>query len=315
MKSSYFFLAKETAKKMLQRTLYPIQPYWTANVYGFGKWIRRYGFYPPVLPLCIYTDHSPGERSGQPFPHELQSNAPVQFYHAKSAVNKWKRKSKKPCYPLYSPFVFARKILKIQKKKNAKGTIFFPAHTTPSIDDNKTVDQYCDELDALPIEFIPVTVCMHIHDIRKGLAEKYNARNYIVVSAGDSLNQNFIGNFYNMMCNHKFALSNIFGSYALYAVEMDIPFGLYGAEPDYFNHSDSNVEKGKYTSYSEGKYYKKAKELFAGLPVAPVSKAQKNFAIKYLGLQSGITRFQMSKILYKSLIIWIYNSIKDILYK
>ena len=32
-------------------------PYWTSELYGFGKYIRQYGYYPEELPLMIFTDH------------------------------------------------------------------------------------------------------------------------------------------------------------------------------------------------------------------------------------------------------------------
>lgn len=298
-------MKSQIIEKFFSRLLYPIRPYWTSSVYGFGKWIRIYAYYPPFLPLCIYTDHSPGERQGQPFPHELDSDAPVQFYHAESAAIKWRKVSAKPCHILYSPFVFARRYLKIKKCAAAKGTIFFPAHTTPSIEDNKSIDAYCDELDALPEKYHPVSVCLHIHDLRKSSGDGYRRRGYKVVSAGDSLNQSFITNFYKLLAQHDFAISNIFGSYALYATEMGIPFGIYGAPPDYFNHSDLNVESGSYTSYSQGNYYETAQLLFSGLPLDSVSNEQYEFAEKYLGLRAGISRGKMSVVVYGALISWV----------
>lgn len=34
-----------------------LMPFWTAEVYGLGVQIRKYGYYPRCLPLCIDTDH------------------------------------------------------------------------------------------------------------------------------------------------------------------------------------------------------------------------------------------------------------------
>ena len=296
-------------RKIPQRLIYPINPYWTANIYGFGKWIRRYGYYPPCLPLCIYTDHGPADPELSPYPHELHSSAPVQFYHAKSAVAKWKDVSRKPCYILYSPFVFARHRLGIERSHSARGTIFFVAHSTSSVLDNKTVDAYHQELAALPERFCPITICLHIHDVRKGLDRKYLEHGYRVVTAGDSLDQRFTEKFYKLLGQHRYALSNLFGSYGLYATEVGIPFGLYGADPEYYNQGDSNIEEGEYRSYRNTPFYRRAIELFTHLPEDSVIPEQLEFARYHLGVNDGITRVEMARVLYKSLFIWATDQI------
>jgi len=296
-------------QKIAQKLIYPINPYWTANIYGFGKWIRRYGYYPPCLPLCIFTDHGAGDSGFSPYQLELNSSAPVQFYHAKSAVARWKDVSRKPCYVLYSPFVFARHTLGIERSHSAHGTIFFVAHSTPSILENKAVDAYHQELSALPERFSPITICLHIHDVRKGLDEKYLERGYRVVTAGDSLDQRFTERFYRLLGQHRYVLSNLFGSYGLYATEMGIPFGLYGTDPEYHNQSDPNIEKGEYTSYRNTPFYQRAIELFNHLPEDSVIPEQLEFARYHLGVNDGITRVEMARVLYKSLFIWVTDRI------
>ena len=295
--------------KIVRRVLYPINPYWTANIYGFGKWIRRYGYYPPCLPLCIYTDHGPGDRGVSPYPHELTASAPVQFYHTKSAVERWKKESKKPCYTLYSPTVFARHTLGIEPSSSARGTIFFVAHSTPSVEEKKSVDAYHCELSILPERFRPITICLHIHDVRKGLDEKYRELGYEVVTAGDSLDQRFVERFYRLLGRHKYALSNLFGSYAFYATEMGVPFGLYGAGPEYYNLNDPNIEKGNYESYKKSPYYQRTNELFGRLPEDSVTREQMEFARYHLGVNDGISRAEMARVLYKSLFVWVADRI------
>ena len=298
-------------QKIAQRILYPINPYWTANIYGFGKWIRRYGYYPPCLPLCIYTDHGPGDKGISPYPHELEASAPVQFYHTKSAVDRWKEVSKKPCYTLYSPTVFARQTLGIERSASARGTIFFVAHSTPSVEEKKAIDAYHRELSVLPERFRPITICLHIHDVRKGLDRKYRELGYEVVTAGDSLDQRFTERFYRLLARYKYALSNLFGSYAHYATEMGVPFGLYGAGPEYYNLNDPNIEKGNYESYKKSPYYQRTNELFGRLPEDSVTPEQLEFARYHLGVNDGISRAEMACVLYKSLFVWVANRISS----
>src|SRR5687768_8618648 len=83
-------------------------PDWTSEVYGLGKFIRKYAFYPNFLPLYISTDHGPGQHD---FPNlrEVTTKMPVHFYHSPRLVNLWPKYSTKPCFTLYSPFVFYRR--------------------------------------------------------------------------------------------------------------------------------------------------------------------------------------------------------------
>src|SRR6188768_659875 len=89
-------------------------PYWTAEVYGFGKQIRKYGYYPSVFPLCINTDHG-ASGTGIIYETEINCDAPVQFYHLPLTVDNWRKRFTKPCYVLYSPFVFYRRRNKIKQ--------------------------------------------------------------------------------------------------------------------------------------------------------------------------------------------------------
>jgi hypothetical protein len=300
--------------KAWYRLLYPMWPYWTANIYGFGKWIRRYGYYPPFLPLCIYTDHGLGsEDMEEPTPQELASSAPAQFYHSDNKVFNWKKISKKPCYTLYSPFVFARKSIGARYDKDGKGTIYFVAHSTPFIEERNPVEKYHSEIQALPETFHPIAICLHIHDIRKGLDEKYRNLGYEVVTAGDYADVRFTEKFYALLKGRKYALSNEFGSYGYYVTEMGMPFGLYGSYPDWFNHFDENLPKGEYIIDKEAACFKRIYELFGCLPGEEPTQDQREFVNHQLGLNNGISRKEMAFVLYQCLFIWIMNGMKRLL--
>jgi hypothetical protein len=279
--------------------------YWTAEVYGFGKYIRKYGYYPKWLPLCIYTDHSPGNRDA-PSPHELASSAPVQVYHSSLRVKQWKGVSKKLCYCLYSPYVFCRKKNKIEKSVDAVGTIAFPAHTTDAIDDVSNIQAYIDQLKKLPAEFQPVSVCLHMTDINKEQHKIFIKNGFEVYTAGHAFNDGFIERFYSIIKNFKYSTSNLGGSYLYYCVEMGIPFFLYGDGPRYINKSDPNIEKGEYTSYKKQKTYQELVSLFSAISTT-VTEEQRSFVHKGLGVDDGLGRMQMAAVLYYSLFRCIFR--------
>lgn len=283
--------------------------YWTAEIYGFGKHIREYGFYPRFLPLCVYTDHGPGQLDDRPYLHELTSGAPCQMYHSPASVEIWKKFSSNTCYVLYSPFVFYRRSCKIEKSKNAKGTIAFPAHSTPMIDDVSDVELYIKQLLELPDRFQPVSVCLYMQDINKGRHKIFMKHKIPVVTAGCTLDLRFTQRFYDILKNFLFATSNSIGSYVYYAVEMGIPFSLYGNKQVYINTGDPNIPYGEWDPYKESKSYRMMSDLFSGLQTE-ITQEQKEVVETTLGLKDGIGRIKMSFVLYSSFLKWALNKRK-----
>ncbi len=270
-------------------------PYWTSEIYGFGKYLREYGFYPSWLPLYVYIDH--GAATAEiPFPHELNSGAPVMFYHSARSVEKWKEKSAKPCYVFYSPFVYYRHSRKIEIAPDAKGTIAFLGHSTPSVEDMSDIDDYVRALSELPSTFQPVAVCLHMHDIRKGVHRELLKRGFPVFTAGNTSDDRFVERFYDLIRNFRYATSNLAGSYLHYCVEMGIPFSIYGNQPKYINRGDPNVASGEYDPY-QFDAFRQLFELFRGLTTT-ISEAQREEIARRLGLKDGISRFKMATLLY-----------------
>lgn len=288
----------------------PLFPYWTASAYGFRKWISKYGCYPSFLPLCIYTDHGPGFH--KPAPHELKSDAPVQFYHCKQSVELWKELSGKECQVLFSPFVFARNALKISFNPEARGSVYFMSHGTANARDLTPIDLFIKDLESVPEKYKPVSICLHFNEVSLGYGEIYEKLGYQVVTAGDPVDQQFTERFYKILSTSRYAFSSAFGSHALYAAEMGVPFGLYGTKPNYWNDSDPNIDKGSCNHYLLSDYYQQAFAIFDGLPGEHVTAEQMAFARRYLGVDDGVSRLKMAWILYTSLGIWLWGKFKKL---
>jgi len=272
--------------------------YWTTEVYGLGKYLRKYGHYPQWLPICVYTDHGPMEH--EPPKHELESLAPVQLYHSPNTIKHWKAVSDKPCYCYLSPFAFYRHAHGISVAPNRKGTIAFPAHTTPVIDDVSDIQLYIDDLLKLPEDMQPVSVCLHMHDINKGLHKKFMAAGFPVYTAGHASDYDFIERFYSIIRQFKYGTSNVFGSYVFYCVELGIPFSIVGAKQKYINKSDPNLPAGE-IFVDEDKYYREATELFAGINTE-ISQEQLEYVRFHMGLRDAVSRKKMALILYYALL-------------
>lgn len=280
-------------------------PYWTAEIYSFGKYIREYGYYPSFLPLCIFTDHGPGAYI-EVNKNELESTAPIQLYHSPRSVKRWKMLSRKPCFQMMSPMVFYRRSRAISQNPKAKGTLVFPAHATPSIEDVSDVDEFARQLNRLPRRYQPISVCLHQNEVNKGLFATFIKHGIPVFTAGNTVDYRFAERFYKILRNFKFASSNVFGSYAFYAIEMGIPFFIYGPRERYVNVSDPNIPIGSYNQYESSENYRKFFKLFKR-PLSSISNEQKQVTLRELGILGGLSRSRMAIILYGSLLMWIFS--------
>jgi hypothetical protein len=279
-------------------------PYWSAEIYGFGKYLRKYGYFPSFLPLCVHTDHGPGVV--MQFKSELTSSAPVQLFHSPTSVADWKRVSKKPCYCFFSPAVFGRRVNGVTAAPDAKGTIAFPAHTTIHLEDRSNVNVYMDQLRGLPAEYQPVGICLHPTDVLKGLHRAFLARGFEVNTAGHFYDDAFSDRFYDIIRRYRYGTSNYLGSYAYYCVEMGIPFFLYGQEPDYVNIDDPTAPLGRFSPVEQSDSHREAHLLFASVTTT-ISPQQKEYAERHLGMLDGLNRPRMAGVLYYSLVSRVFS--------
>lgn len=284
-------------------------PYWAACHYGARKWISRYGYYPSSWPLCVNTFHSGSyDPEAAPFAYELAEDAPVQFYSCKTAVENWKKVSDVECHVLASPFVFARKQLNISQNPDAVGSVYFLSHGVDEFVDQNECDVYHNDIQKLPDKYKPVKICLHSNEIRLGYDEVYKKLGYEVVTAFGSPNdRDFIERLYRILATAKYVFSSLFGSYAVYAVEMGIPFCLYGTDPKFFvtTHTDSQHKYGE-VDHMQSNYHMQAKKLFSKLP-EEITPEQMAFVRYQLGLDDGISRLHLSWLLYKSLVVWFFR--------
>lgn len=281
-------------------------PYWTAEIYGFGKYIRHYGYFPSFLPLCIFTDHGPGGEG--PFKHELASDAPVQFYHSQRMVDKWKKVSVKPCYVLYSPFVFYRRTKNIKQSPNANGTLVYPAHSTQVIEDKSDLELYIKQILSLPEEFHPLSVNLHYHDINNGQHKIFQKYKIPVYTAGNPNDYRFTERFYSILRNFKYSTSNLPMACLFYSVEMGIPHFIYGNKPVFNNKGDNNVSPGMdFDPINEWEITRKIYDLFYGLHTE-ITPEQKEIVEIELGIRDGLSRSKMAYVLYTSFIKWAFLS-------
>lgn len=269
--------------------------YWTSEVYSFGLHLRNYGFYPSFLPLYIYSDHGIGNPTITQ--HETQNDAEWMFVTFDEKAKNYRQESQKPCSTIIAPFIWYRRHNKVNQTQETKGTLAFPAHSTPEVEAEFDIKEYINQLKNLPKDMQPVCVCLHMHDINKGQYKIFIENDIPVYTVGNAFDVRFAERYYDILKNFKYTTSNLIGSYTYYSVEMGIPFSLYGAKNRYFNISDKNLPEGEYNY--ENKEYIASAELFKGINKT-ISTEQKQYVENILGINSTISRFEFAKILYLS---------------
>ncbi len=203
---------------------------WFSEVYGYGKWLRKYGYYPYFLPLKIMCEHS-----GPNFQHlngipqaDLEYNFLPYFTHSEHKCKEWTRLTGKPAYIIPNPFLFYLEQTKLKRSPKAKGTIVYPYHVIPNIKYIYDVKSYAEQLRNLPSKLGPFTISLHFHDINMGLKNEWEKEGFNVVTAGNPYDKNFIENFFKILSQHERAISNHVGSYVFYSVAFNTPFFIYG---------------------------------------------------------------------------------------
>lgn len=288
-----------------------IRLFWPSEIYGFGKWIRKYANYPSFLPLAVYSDHSGPPLNDIPSNHELNNLAECFLCHNVEKKNNYNKLSRnKKAYVMISPNVFYRRKYNIVYNQSASGTISFPDHSTPDLDfENFDITNYCNKLKSLPKKYQPVRVCLHMHDINNGTYKKYMENNIEVVTLGNTSDIRFIERLYSLIKNTKYITSNDVGTIALLSIEMKIPFFIYGDRVVVKNISDSNLVKGIIPFYThplyEEIYYKCKLDVEKNINEIDINLQYK--VEKFLGVHDSISRVEMKIILYKSLFKWIFK--------
>ncbi|WP_347488246.1 tetratricopeptide repeat protein [Desulfoscipio sp. XC116] len=268
------------------------------SIYGLYEIIREYANCTSTLPLLCRYEHG-WDPIPKPNPYDARTDQPLMLVWSRRRLNIWNEKSSIPAAIVGAPFVHYRKSRKIEKDTASRGTVAFPAHTTRQIDSVFDIDKYCEQLRNLPSEFQPVTICLHSNDLERKKDELYKKNGFNVVSAGPAwvLGFEFVQKFYDILRSHKYATSNQVGSYSFYAVEMGIPFFIFG-DPAVLKNTGEPLmpSEFRYEDYQIGAY---ATAMFQG-PTQVISEEQKKFVEDELGVHDCLSGTELRELLIES---------------
>lgn len=274
--------------------------YLEAQDYGFNIIIKEYAKFPKFLPLPCHFEHGWTVLT-DPLVTDLAVDKPLMLVFNNRRDRAWKTKSDTSVQIMGSPFCHFRKMHHIVSKKDAKGTVVFPSHSTGNLRSQFDINEYCKSLSNLPKEFKPITVCLLWPDYQDKSAEIYRRNGFSVATCGPKISNSleFVKNFYEILSNHKYVTSNDVGSYTFYAVEMGLPFFLLGKTPLMVMKKggiDPNVSaRYKMTDFDRGKYVTK---LFSTGPCKVISPEQRKFVLDEIGQSECLSSCQLNELLW-----------------
>ena len=267
--------------------------------YGMGKWLRRYAGVPAWLPLCVLSDHAP-RLAEKPDGVDLKTRAPLALFHGANFAQNWAKYSRIPCAIMGSPFVHYRRMTGVEVRPDAQGTIAFPYHGTHWIDIEMDWAEYARRLRLLPEPFQPVTVCLYWKEVRRGLYRVFREAGLHVVTAGHMYDDSFVERFYALLSNHRFATSNAIESCTFYAVEMGLPFFLWGHQISMIAENSADLRRPIGSYDPKNIYFEEqqgAEALFGELRTT-INNDQKQFAERLLGVGQELPREKLARLLW-----------------
>ena len=283
------------------------------EMYGFGKELRKYCFLPSKFPLRIKSQHGIVLWS-TPSLHELNSELPFMLVFSKRHQLAWEKISKKPCFIIPHPFYLYRTRKKIRPRNDRSGSLFFLSHSTFSKETDINFVQIIKQLKNLPEEFKPVTICLHFVDILKDKHLLFEKAGFECVTAGHMFNKDFVSNFYDILTNFKYAISNDIGSHTFYSIELGIPFSLLGESARVTITKSEELEN---LLLNKNLAYQGHMEKLLGRDVLNdhISPELKEMVIREMGIVDGIGGFRLGLVLVISSIIYFATKSVEKLFK
>jgi len=268
------------------------------KIYGLNAIIREYAGLQPTEPLLCHYEHgwSPLPKAN---PYDVLTDKPLMLVWSRRRLQLWKEESSIPAAIMGSPFVHYRKSRQIEKDIAANGTVAFPAHSTELVEAVFDIDKYCKQLKDLPSEFHPITICLHANDLARKKDVIYKKYGFNIVTAGPCWVPGFeyVQKFYEILRSCKYTTSNQVGTYTFYAVEMGIPFFVYGELADLKNSGEKLTPANcSYINYPMGAFVTK---MFQG-PTQVISEEQKNFVEDEVGVHDCLSGIELRQLLLES---------------
>jgi len=263
--------------------------------YSLNRIIRLIAGFPEDRPLPCRYEHGHTPFDDRPV-NDLRSKKRLMLVYNKRRLDTWQRYSKKKAVIIGSPFAQYRRLKNLYRVEEPCGTVAFPFHSTASVHSVFDREEYSRKLSELPSAFRPIKICVHEHDLQCGFEKIYREQGFEVLTAGVREKPDFVDKFYEILRNCKYATSNAFGSYLFYAVEMGIPFFIYGPEAHGRQLNNKGVP-GELIWIKDHKYGEYIENLFSTYPNVEITEEQRDAVEQEVGVEDAIAPKELYRLL------------------
>ena len=217
--------------------------YWVSEINGFGKCYRDVLDFPWFVPIPIYGDHGVCFLSYFE-PHEEENRCSYHLSWYRKRVESLRKKNLKKVIHIPHPWILYRRKNNIRLSENPSGTLVFYSHSNVGIEVRGLGEDYFSSLRSLPREYHPIVICLHQHDILKGVHKQIESHGFPIVTAGSTSSTLFVDRFYSLIRMFKFATSPLGGSEVFYCHELGVKYFVFGSQPRVVNVSHAQKPLG-----------------------------------------------------------------------
>ena len=268
--------------------------------YGMNVALRQMTHFPKCLALPVWQQH--GLYCSSKFgiaDYPEAKRAGIMLVFSKRMQDLWNRNYDVPCFIGGLMLARYRRFMGWKQNPDARGTIFFAAHSVGKMIAKYDIEAIHQQLSMLPDGFQPVTISLHYYDCEVlHLDELYRAKGYEVFTAGPGGLSDYPQKFYRNLCRHKYACSNDVGTFILYSLEMDMPFFMIGDRPKVVveNGNSENLTPGVYDFTRTG-LAKDVYDLFDTGPQKNISEEQKKWFREEAGMDEECDLMELRKMM------------------
>lgn len=260
----------------------PDKTFWNWEVYGLGSTLRKVLGIGWSRQLNAGSDH--GVNLGTE-PGEADIKLQTDLYLTWSS---WRAQMSFPdnrvVVRVQHPWVPYRKIRRYHLSPKARGTIVFVPHSVPGLRyEEFNLDLFLDNLELLPAELRPLTLCLQFHDASAESALKITKAGHRCVTVGNSLSPSYADRFYALIRNFEYATSPSIGSQLFYCHELGNKYFLFDPESRF----QRRLEPTPGVPLPNLAIVQKIEEAFAFKNLGQNSMAKNSVVAEGLGLDLG----------------------------
>jgi hypothetical protein len=281
------------------------------STYGYAKILKNYVGLPETYPIKVcYSHFASFHRTAfspkAPFLSTYNFDIPVFLACGRfEEENMRTYRPKNLVYVIGSPFLYAESFfsdeyIKQEKTRLGKNLLVFPSHSTLSSCSVYNVQEFLDSImNKYKNQFDTIRICLYWRDIELNRHQFYIEKGFELVSAGNSLDYNFIPRLKGLLQICDAITTNSLGTHVGYSISLNKPVSMLQRTSHNFHNLDKNMLK----FYSEENYapeYKILEELLLSNEELKITDEVREIIELFWGLNEKKTKEELRQIFFEA---------------